>query len=280
MKKPQARKTGTSEGQRGPSELDQVLFSRKTAALVLIWVAVLAGLPVINRDHTTRSVPAPFSEPDHMTQAGRTARPGAEVRASRNRAVIAGMGARQEARGGEWQSNVEHLAITVPNERPEGAVTWWRGLSNDPGKLKTGLIVAYELSREYPEQALMLLSGLPPSQERDNAIVHAVRQWAATDADTATEWAFGVPDPWLRPRLIAAVATTLANVDGPRAAELAVANVEDQRELSRAVVVVAQEWAQNDRNAAYSWVSALPEGPLKKATEQALEAENAGQAGE
>lgn len=172
---------------------------------------------------------------------------------------------------------IEATAVRMANEDLGSAIEWWEGLPEEPAKTTAGLAIAYEASRDHPLDALRLLSQFPQSSERDEAVVHATRQWAEMDAEEAANWCSGVPDPLLRAKLLSAVATSWAELDGTKAALLVASNVGDREEQARAAVAVAQRWAQSQPEAALAWVSAFPEVRTRLAAFEAITSETGNQ---
>jgi hypothetical protein len=86
----------------------------------------------------------------------------------------------------------------------------------------------------------------------------------------AAAWAMKVPNPNLRPRLVAAVAIALAEQDGATAATLAVNGLDAGYEQDRTVVSIVQRWVQKTPQAAASWISQFPDIPLRDAAVQNL----------
>jgi len=118
--------------------------------------------------------------------------------------------------------------------------------------------------------ALDLASSLPPTPDRDNLLVHAISQWAASDSYAATAWAQRVSDVNLQQRLLGAVAVAVADQSGPAAASLAAKNLASGIEQDRAVVEIVQRWAERSPGEAAGWLAQFPETPARDAAAQNL----------
>lgn len=165
---------------------------------------------------------------------------------------------------------LEQVAIAWANSDLPAATSWVRTLPQDSGKITATLALAYESARTEPVVALELASGLSPTRERDDLLVHAVSQWAATDSTRATAWAMNVADPLLRQRLVASVAIAVADQDATAAATLAVSGLAQGEEQNRATVSIVQRWAQRSPQAAAFWISQFPNIPLREVALQNL----------
>jgi len=165
----------------------------------------------------------------------------------------------------------EQIAIARANSDLAAAMGWVKGLP--PGgdsKSAAALSIGYEATRTDPLEALDLASGLSPTRERDDLLVHAISQWSAADSGSAAAWAMNVEDPSLRARLIGAVAIAGAEQDGRNAATLAVSDLVAGPEQDRAIVSIVERWAQRSPQAAASWVAQFPEVPSREAAVQSL----------
>jgi len=95
------------------------------------------------------------------------------------------------------------------------ASSWANALSEGGASREPLSAWRYEAARTDPPGALDLASALAPSRDsRRFAVVHAISQWAATDAAAAVAWAKRAPDAVLRQRLLGAVAMAAADQNG------------------------------------------------------------------
>ena len=165
---------------------------------------------------------------------------------------------------------LEQVAIAWANTDLPVTAEWVRALPESDSRVAATRALAYEAARAKPVMVLDLAVALPPTRERDDLLVHAIRQWAIGDATTAAAWAMKESDPDLRQRLIAAVAICLAEQDGAAAARLAVSSLDARNEHDRTAVSIAQRWAQNSPQAAAAWVSQFQDVPSRDAAVQNL----------
>ena len=152
----------------------------------------------------------------------------------------------------------------------EGAPSSVQPASASAETLETILAVCETTARTNPLAAIDAAAGLAPSPSRDQALAHAVSEWADTQPEQAAEWAAQVPDPALRNELLAAVAVASAEEHPEFAGELAVTNLTAGPVQNNALVSVVQRWAQSAPEAAADWVSEFPEGPVRSAAAENL----------
>jgi hypothetical protein len=165
---------------------------------------------------------------------------------------------------------IEQIAMMWGSNDVAAAANWAQGLPEDQSGQAAVRDVAYEAARREPLIALELASPLPPTNERNDLLVHAISQWATADAPAAAAWADKVPDRHLRERLVGAVAAALADQDGRAAATMAFRELAPGEEQDRTAVAVVQRWAQSSPSDAASWVSRFPEAPAGMAAAENL----------
>lgn len=218
--------------------------------------ASLGLSPVLNLDHSAGSEQ---SNREEISSGSRVAGAGVSLEHPAASETNAGM-------------DFEQTAIARANVDLPAAVEWYKGLPAGPGKAAAGVALAYESARSDPSLSLDLLATLEPSGERDEALVHCVGEWACLDPASAVKWAQAVPDPNLKTRMVTAVVVHWAQVDGAGAADLAARSLGAGAEQGRAVVGIVQRWAQASPASAAEWVSRFPEGELRAAATEALQA--------
>ena len=109
--------------------------------------------------------------------------------------------------------------------------------------------------------AQQAFAGLTPgSEEARKLIAHFAMRMADDNPDTALEWARNLEQAEERDDALGRIAAVLADKDPTRAAALATDEVAEGPLRNRAVVQVAQRWAQKDPAKAGKWISSLPEG--------------------
>jgi hypothetical protein len=160
---------------------------------------------------------------------------------------------------------LRQVAISWANTDPVAAYNWLNSLPEDRNRQAAIMSLAYEASRKEPAVALEMAGRFAPGPERDELLVHAIREWAATDFSSAQQWATSVPDPGLRGRLVAAVAVDMAEQNGAGAAALIASSLPAGPEQDRSAVAIAQRWAEKAPQDAASWVSQFPEGAARTA---------------
>ena len=151
-----------------------------------------------------------------------------------------------------------------------GALAWGRALPPDFVQERVQLSLGFELARTEPLPALRMAADLPPSEGRDDLVVHALQEWTVQDANAALGWALQMAPGTLRDTGLAAAAVALAKQDGERAARLAVTELPPGPEQDRTVVAVLQRWVQKDRTAALAWWGSFPPSPLRTQAAAAL----------
>jgi hypothetical protein len=167
--------------------------------------------------------------------------------------------------GATRQAVMSQLAIAWANQDPAAALVWVQALPEGDSKESASFSLAYETARTDPVTALDLSGQLSPSRQRDDLLVFALRQWTTMDAVAAQTWAMNIADQNLEQRLVAAVAVASAKQDGAGAAALAATALRPGDEQNRAVVSVAEQWAQTSPDNAAAWVSDFPESATRNA---------------
>jgi len=166
---------------------------------------------------------------------------------------------------------LQQVAIAWANADLPAAALWIQSLPLDRAAADASIALAYEAARIDPLTALETAGRLAPTAERDDALVHAISQWASSDLEAARDWASGMPDSDLRQQLLSAVAIAAAAQNGPAAANLA-ANLQSGTGQNRAVVSIVQQWAQTSPEEAAAWITQFPEGELRAAAAENLAA--------
>jgi hypothetical protein len=163
---------------------------------------------------------------------------------------------------------LRQVGISWAKTDPAAAYNWLAGLPDDQNRQEAIISVAYETSGKTPTTALEMAGTLAPTPERDELLVHAIRQWGAADFSSASEWATAVPEPELRERLLAAIATDLAEQNGAEAANLVAQLLPAGVRQDRSAVSIVQRWAQKAPEEATAWASQFPEGAARTSAMQ------------
>jgi len=169
----------------------------------------------------------------------------------------------------EPSPKLEQLALATAETNVDAALQWLSALPDGNAKLVATRDVAYEAARSEPEAALDLASALPVGSERDALLIHAISEWAVSEAHGAADWALQIEDERLRSLLLGAVATAAAKEHPAEAATLVATRLAGD-EQARAAVAVVQRWAQSAPLDAAGWAQQFPEGPARRAALQNL----------
>jgi hypothetical protein len=153
-------------------------------------------------------------------------------------------------------------ALALAEHSPVEALRW--ALAQPPEDAGAAVIAAaYEVSRAQPLEALNALTDLPPSDERNMAVIYTASQWASLESKPAAEWVRKFPPGILRDWACSAVAIAMAEHEPWQAADFAATEIADGVQLRTTAVAVAQRWAQRQPAAAAAWAEKFPEGPLR-----------------
>ena len=144
------------------------------------------------------------------------------------------------------------------------AVEWAANLPADEVQAVILVNLGYELARKEPVEALALAGTLLPVQDRDDLTLHAVSQWANTDALAATDWAHTIPGLALRERVLASIAMAMADQNPEAAVILTTQALWPGESQKQAAIAIVQRWSQQDPQGAASWVQQFPAGDLQE----------------
>lgn len=153
---------------------------------------------------------------------------------------------------------------------PGGAMDWVNTLSDSEERAVLSIDLAYETARTNGLAALHITTVLPPGRERDDAISHALRQWADAEAPAAAAWVDTVGDAALRQRLLADLAEVYSQRNPAAAAALVSAMLDPGPGQSRAAVAVVQQWAQTSPAEAARWVEQFSVGGARSDATRSL----------
>jgi hypothetical protein len=168
---------------------------------------------------------------------------------------------------------LNQVAITWANGDLDSAVHWVDQLpEGDQRKDVVRKAISYEAARINEIVAVNLAMQIPEAQGGDQALDHAVRQWATKTPEAAASWVSQIADKNLRDKLTAAICVEWSAKDPMAAGTLAVTSLNAGRTQNDAVVSIAQRWAKQDFNAAAAWVKRFPEGALKRDASESIAA--------
>ncbi len=171
-------------------------------------------------------------------------------------------------RGPVYHELLPQVAIALANSNPKAAAAWVAGLTPDDEQTTAAVAVAYETARTDPQLALTLAGTLPPGRDRDDALVHAISQWSASDFAAASAWALSLSDSPLRERLVSTAA--VACPDPATGARLIATALSPGAEQNRAAIEIAQRWAQSSPESAAAWIAQFPPSSTRSAAERAF----------
>ena len=163
--------------------------------------------------------------------------------------------AKENTRGG-FATNT--ILTTWASTDPEGAIRWAEANheGDDANPYMTGIIRS--LAATDPSRATTLLTGMPRSRERGDAL-DAMLPHLLTQGNEATRaWIEGISDESLRSGAMLRVAEKLAATDPAGTAEWLLANPSEATQ--RRIDDVYNTWAAQDQQAALSAFASLPSG--------------------
>ena len=171
--------------------------------------------------------------------------------------------AEKQANPAMRQEALNQVALAWAERDLAVAIKWANSLPADGAQAFVLMNLGYEAARTQPLEALALASSLPPGRDRDDLLVHAVSQWAGSDAQASTEWACKIPELALRERVLAAIATAMADQNPESAVILATQAMWPGQSQNQAAIAIVQRWTQQDPQAVAAWVKQFPAGEIK-----------------
>jgi len=131
--------------------------------------------------------------------------------------------------------------------------------------------VCFGLSETNPAAAVALAQSLHLDDRPGAVLENLVQQWASADVSSALAWAKDQPAGEQRDALITRAAMALSRVNPSDAAALVADEVSPGATQDEAVVMVVQQWGNQDLVAAAGWVSNFPDTPLRERALEELE---------
>lgn len=165
---------------------------------------------------------------------------------------------------------VNDVAIVWANNQLTNAMTWAESLRDPAAKTQALQAIAGETVRSQPIVALQIAIDLPPNQQRDDLIRRGAMQWASEDAQSAAEWATQISKSELRDQTLGGIATVWSASDPVSAASFALKKLPRGRLLDDTIVSIVERWAQQQPEAAATWVDQFPQGSLRTAAMENL----------
>lgn len=121
---------------------------------------------------------------------------------------------------------------------------------------------AIDVDRQIAQQAFAELTR--GSEESRKLVAHFAMRMAEDNPETALAWARNLEQAEERNDALGCIAAVIAEKDPNQAIDLATGEVEEGPMRNRAMVQVAQRWAQKDPAKAGKWVASLPEGSARR----------------
>jgi hypothetical protein len=227
-------------------------MSQKTMLLLTVF-SVLVAVAFFWRKHTRSQPPAIAHRPSEAA-SGATASAApilhAEPNLSPTGAPVGQNEREASARFREWAAS-----------DPSAAMAWALKIS-DPGKRAEILQqLCSVIAEDDPAEALKMARTLKLSEPVLESIIEP---WAQDDIAAALAWTFSQPPGDERDQLMRRVVSVLAQADPADAADLVFEKIPPGVMRDAAVVTVVDQWGSQDFQAAASWVSSFPQGPLKQ----------------
>ena len=166
---------------------------------------------------------------------------------------------------------LETASLAWGDSDPAAAAQWAQSLRNEAERTLALTNIAGEAVRSAPLLALELAQSLP-EPARNEIVPRAATQWAAQDPAAAADWARQIPGESLRAITLAGIATTWSERDPATAATIALKELPAGRLQSDTIVSIVQRWAQQSPADAEAWVNQFPNGDLRDAARENLNA--------
>ncbi|WP_367873843.1 hypothetical protein [Luteolibacter sp. Populi] len=146
---------------------------------------------------------------------------------------------------------------------PDAALRWAREHHEDEdGEGNPWLIgVIQGIAASDPARASQLLTEMPFSEERGEALAALLPHLLAQGGDAAQKWAESIADDQLKQGAIARVADALAAKDPASTAEFLIRNPGEA--ANRTMDDVLTAWMEQDKGAAVAYYKALPAGDAR-----------------
>jgi hypothetical protein len=129
----------------------------------------------------------------------------------------------------------------------------------------------FSLAQTNPADAVKLAQTLQLDQPPGAVMENLVQQWAMSDATSALAWAGQQPAGTLRDALMTRVAYAMSQTDPALAANLAINLIPPGTAQDEAVMMVVNQWGNQNLTAAAQWVGTFPDGPLQHRAVEELE---------
>lgn len=150
------------------------------------------------------------------------------------------------------------ILTTWASNDPEGAIRWAEANHTGDGANPYLAGIIRGIAATDPERATQLLTGMPKSNERGQALDAMLPHLIAQGADAARAWISNLTDDSLRNGAMLRVADQLAATDPAGTVDWLLANPSEATQ--RRMDDVYSTWARQDQAAAMSSLASLPTG--------------------
>jgi hypothetical protein len=161
---------------------------------------------------------------------------------------------------GAGQATNADLALAAALKLPEG-----------DARNRALAAVCFSVAQNNPANAVTLAQALHLDEQTGAVMENLVQQWAVSDPASALGWTFQQPADDRRDALMTRVAYALSQTDPARAASLVTDQISPGTAQDEAVMMVVNQWGNQNLAAAATWVETFPEGPLQKRAVEELE---------
>ncbi|MEM9080434.1 MAG: hypothetical protein AAGC74_07085 [Verrucomicrobiota bacterium] len=172
----------------------------------------------------------------------------------------------KENTGGTFARNT--ILATWASSNPDAALAWARdNFDGEEGEANPWLVgVIRGLAPNDLARATQLLESLPRSDARGNGLDSILTMLMARNTDSAKDWSTSISDPVLRSGAYAFTAEAIARKDAPAAAQW-LSELGDSEAIRRVGEDLAEEFYEQDPQAATEWALSLPPENIPNAAE-------------
>jgi hypothetical protein len=157
-------------------------------------------------------------------------------------------------------------------QRDSVAAAAWAKSLDDEERGKALAHIANEAVRTNPHLAFELARELPTSERRNDILLHAAAEIAATGkAEAALALVNNTTDESLHERLLSVIFASMADQDPAAAATATAERLPSRRPQDNAAMSIVQRWVQIDPAAAAGWVNSFPYGDLRRSAQLAID---------
>ncbi len=141
------------------------------------------------------------------------------------------------------------------------AVAWIAGLPDATDRKITFEDACFQVAETDPAEAIQTWQALEFTAD-DHVLENLAHKWATKDLDAARAWVESRPSSKFRDQAVARVGYVLAQQKPAEALAFVTRELPKGPAQTEAVILVLQQWGQQDLLAAKNWAQQLPEGDL------------------